>query len=166
MFIFQMEELPLQGNAYGKTLEISLYNQVFVREQTYAKEQRAQVLNLCRERLDNNQICFVVEEDQGLTLWSQGGKTEPLARFLTNQSIQQIHRGLDVRDRRWRLKLYPRCFVGSDAVLWFMQNFNLTREEALDLGQRLMDRRIFHHVLDSQPFQDGYFFYRFYQDES
>ncbi|MCA1994006.1 MAG: mechanosensitive ion channel, partial [Coleofasciculus sp. S288] len=73
--------------------------------------------------------------------------------------------GLAIADRRYRLNLYPACFIGSEAVEWLVHKRNCTREEAIDLGQLLVDWGIIHHVLDEHPFRDGYFFYRFYADE-
>lgn len=73
--------------------------------------------------------------------------------------------GLAIRDRRHLLALHPRCFVGSEAVAWLMRAENLRRDEAVRLGQSLVQRGVFHHVLDEQPFRDGNFFYRFYADE-
>lgn len=74
--------------------------------------------------------------------------------------------GVEIEDRRHRMNLYPRCFVGSEAVEWLMQTQNCSREDAIDLGQLLVERGIIHHVLDEQPFRDDYVFYRFYVDES
>eukprot|EP00007_Cunea_sp_BSH-02190019_P000569 CAMPEP_0174240582 /NCGR_PEP_ID=MMETSP0417-20130205/19402_1 /TAXON_ID=242541 /ORGANISM="Mayorella sp, Strain BSH-02190019" /LENGTH=691 /DNA_ID=CAMNT_0015319697 /DNA_START=50 /DNA_END=2122 /DNA_ORIENTATION=- len=75
--------------------------------------------------------------------------------------------GLDIRDRRWRLKKYPRCFVGHEAVAWMKQRLNLTADEdALQLGQLMIDRGIFHHVANDQPFRNDYKFYRFYCHEA
>ncbi|HEY9649461.1 MAG TPA: mechanosensitive ion channel domain-containing protein, partial [Coleofasciculaceae cyanobacterium] len=73
--------------------------------------------------------------------------------------------GVEIQDRRYRLNLYPACFVGSEAVEWLIHQRNCTREDAIDLGQLLIDWGIIHHVLDEHPFRDGYFFYRFYADE-
>jgi potassium-dependent mechanosensitive channel len=73
--------------------------------------------------------------------------------------------GLDVQDRRHRLSVYPKCFVGVEAVGWLMQSLDLTRDDAIRLGQTLVERRIVHHVLDEHPFRDGNYFYRFYADE-
>jgi hypothetical protein len=73
--------------------------------------------------------------------------------------------GVEIKDRRYRLNIYPACFVGSEAVNWLMQTQNCTREEAIDLGQTLIERGIIHHVTDDHPFQDAYLFYRFYEDE-
>jgi len=73
--------------------------------------------------------------------------------------------GVAIEDRRHLLSHYRKCFVGSEAVEWLMRANGLSRDEAIHLGQSLVERRIFHHVLDEHPFRDGYFFYRFYADE-
>jgi small-conductance mechanosensitive channel len=73
--------------------------------------------------------------------------------------------GLEIKDRRDRLNLYPVCFIGSEAVDWLVQMQKCTREEAIALGQLLIERGIIHHVSDEHPFQDDYCFYRFYADE-
>lgn len=73
--------------------------------------------------------------------------------------------GLDIQDRRFRLTVYPKCFVGSEAVTWFAKTQNATREAAVRVGQALVEQGIFHHVTDEHPFKDEYLFYRFYEDE-
>ncbi len=73
--------------------------------------------------------------------------------------------GLEIKDRRDHLNFYPACFIGSEAVEWLVQAQNCTREEAIQLGQILIERGIIHHVLDEYPFRDDYFFYSFYADE-
>lgn len=73
--------------------------------------------------------------------------------------------GVEIKDRHHHMNLYPRCFVGSQAVEWLMQKQNCTREDAIQLGQLLVDRGIIHHVSDEQPFRDSYIFYRFYAEE-
>jgi Domain found in Dishevelled, Egl-10, and Pleckstrin (DEP) len=74
--------------------------------------------------------------------------------------------GVPIQDRTYRRKSYARCFVGSEAVRWFMHACALTREDATSLGQRLMDLRLIHHVVDEHEFVDENFFYRFYVDEA
>jgi hypothetical protein len=73
--------------------------------------------------------------------------------------------GISIRDRTYRRKPYARCFTSSEAVRWFMQIYALTREDATNLGQRLMDLCLIHHVADQHEFVDDNFFYRFYADE-
>ncbi len=73
--------------------------------------------------------------------------------------------GLAIADRHHLFRTYPRCFIGAEAVEWLMRRADLSRAEAIQLGQRLVESRIIHHVLDEHPFRDGAFFYRFYADE-
>ncbi|MGK7945736.1 MAG: mechanosensitive ion channel domain-containing protein [Microcystaceae cyanobacterium] len=73
--------------------------------------------------------------------------------------------GVSIQDRRYRLNLYPNCFVGSEAVDWLAQHYTCSRPEAIELGQILIERGIIHHVTDGHPFEDDYLFYRFYEDE-
>ena len=73
--------------------------------------------------------------------------------------------GLKIRDRNYHLNLYPVCFVGSEAVDWLVQKQNYKREEAIEIGQILLEKGIIHHVTDEHSFQDAYLFYRFYVDE-
>ena len=72
---------------------------------------------------------------------------------------------LEFQDRHYRMNLYPTCFIGSEAVDWLMKTQNCSREEAINLGQLLIDRGIIHHVVDQHPFRDDNLFYRFYVDE-
>ncbi|WP_158535116.1 mechanosensitive ion channel domain-containing protein [Acaryochloris thomasi] len=82
---------------------------------------------------------------------------------LTNQMRSQ--NGIDIKDRTYRLRSYPKSFLGCEAVDWLMHTQGVSTQEAIKLGQILIDRGVIHHVTDEQPFQDGYFFYRFYDDE-
>jgi potassium efflux system protein len=87
--------------------------------------------------------------------------------LLTDEKIQAIvvamqgAAGIEVSDRWYRQNLYPACFIGSEAVAWLVQTQNCTREEAIHLGQILLDQGIIQHVSDDYPFRDGYVFYRF-----
>jgi len=74
--------------------------------------------------------------------------------------------GISIRERRYRLRSYPRAFIGSEAVSWLVEHEDLTREGALELGRRLVTEGLLHHVLDEHDFRDGHFFYRFRTDEA
>lgn len=73
--------------------------------------------------------------------------------------------GVAIRDRAYHAMTFPSCFVGAEAVAWLMREPGLSHNEAMTLGQRLIDLFIIHHVTDEHPFRDGHFFYRFYEDE-
>jgi potassium-dependent mechanosensitive channel len=74
--------------------------------------------------------------------------------------------GLVVMDRRHLLSVYPCCFIGREAVDWLVRHEEVTREEAVRLGEMLVTRGVIHHVLDEHSFRDGNFFYRFRSDET
>jgi potassium efflux system protein len=74
--------------------------------------------------------------------------------------------GVAIADRRHLLTVYPKCFIGREAVDWMTRAFGLSRPEAVELGQLLVDRDVVHHVLDEHGFMDGNLFYRFRGDET
>ena len=59
--------------------------------------------------------------------------------------------GLAIADRRHLFSNYPRCFVGAEAVDWLMRREDLSRTEAIQLGQRLVESRVIHHVPRRTP---------------
>lgn len=73
--------------------------------------------------------------------------------------------GLAILDRHYHFNFYPSCFIGSEAVDWIVNKQGYLKEEAIELGQMLIERGIIHHVTDEHSFQDSYLFYRFYADE-
>jgi hypothetical protein len=69
--------------------------------------------------------------------------------------------GVPLRERRHRVTWYPNCFVGAEAVDWLVRGYGLARDEAVGVGQYLLEHGTIHHVVKEQPFADGEFFYRF-----
>jgi hypothetical protein len=85
------------------------------------------------------------------------------AQFAWPQLLERFFSasGPEVKDRTYRAKTYPHTFVGSEAANWFSKaGFSIN--EAMTIGQRMIDLSIMHHVVDEQPFRDGDFFYRAY----
>jgi hypothetical protein len=81
------------------------------------------------------------------------------------EAAMRSKNGVPVAERTHLGKLYPRCFVGSDAVDWLMACCALRLGAAEAIGQRLLDLGVLHHVLDEHGFVEGKFFYRFRADE-
>jgi hypothetical protein len=124
-------------------------------------------------------LLLVLTETDGISIWEEGKnlqiavdetllhldlvKSVDLAQLVA--SLRNVG-GIDIRDRRYHLKTYPRCFIGSDAVEWFVNNLAINRTAAIALGQRLIDENWIHHVVDQHIFKDDQLFYRFYWDES
>ncbi|KAL9089964.1 MAG: hypothetical protein Q9165_005493 [Trypethelium subeluteriae] len=78
----------------------------------------------------------------------------------------QSERGIPVMDRRWHLRLHYNCFVGSDLVSWLLKYFKdvETRDDAVELGNNLMQRGLFQHVQQKHTFRDGNFFFQIATD--
>ncbi|KAL3935053.1 MAG: hypothetical protein SGBAC_009354 [Bacillariaceae sp.] len=77
-------------------------------------------------------------------------------------------RGINVKDRTFKLKKYKNCFVGSEAVDFLVQaKLATSRDDAVQIGRQLMDDLdFFHHVKHDHKFEDDYVFYRFSQDHT
>jgi len=72
--------------------------------------------------------------------------------------------GVECKNRKkGLLKSHSNCFVGSEAVDWMVENLNVSRATAAELGQKMMNMNFFAHVSDKdKPFlDDAKAFYRF-----
>lgn len=76
-------------------------------------------------------------------------------------SILQSDEGIAIIDRHWHLRKYKYCFLGMDLVNFLVQNFEdiETREEAVEYGNKLMEQKVFLHVVAKHHFLDGHYFY-------
>ena len=71
-----------------------------------------------------------------------------------------------IKDRKYHLKTYKKCFVGKKAVSWLVdQKISASRTAAVKCMQALLDAQLIHHVVDDHEFKDDYLFYRFREDE-
>lgn len=73
----------------------------------------------------------------------------------------QSERGIGVRSRRWRFRVYDYCFVGHDLAGFLLRKFQdiKTRGEAVEFGNVLMRKGLFQHVHKKHQFRDGNYFY-------
>jgi hypothetical protein len=67
---------------------------------------------------------------------------------------------LDIRDRSYRLKTYPACFVAAQAVQWLVKQFKLSPYEAVEVGRALQALGLLYHVAHQRDFADGNLFFR------
>ena len=82
-----------------------------------------------------------------------------------DQIAARLRAGVDIKERRFRLKTYPATFLGTDAVSFLIESEKVSTSEALKLGNLLIREKIFHHVCDDHLLENGKLFYRFYKDE-
>eukprot|EP00298_Acanthocystis_sp_HF-20_P004079 c14418_g2_i1.p1 GENE.c14418_g2_i1~~c14418_g2_i1.p1 ORF type:complete len:678 (-),score=342.32 c14418_g2_i1:21-2033(-) len=78
----------------------------------------------------------------------------------------KMRQEIQVKDMTYHLTKYQKVFTGTDATKWLIdQKYANTEEDAELLGNGMMAMGFFHHVLDSEPFKNGNYFYRFHADE-
>uniref|UniRef100_A0A8C5N7U9 Rap guanine nucleotide exchange factor 4 n=1 Tax=Gouania willdenowi TaxID=441366 RepID=A0A8C5N7U9_GOUWI len=72
-----------------------------------------------------------------------------------------------IRDRKYHLKTYRQCCVGTELVDWQMQQSSCvhSRIQAVGMWQALLEEGVLNHVDQELSFQDKYVFYRFLEDE-
>ncbi|KAM4558179.1 rap guanine nucleotide exchange factor 4 isoform 3-T3 [Odontesthes bonariensis] len=72
-----------------------------------------------------------------------------------------------IRDRKYHLKTYRQCCVGTELVDWQMQQSSCvhSRIQAVGMWQVLLEEGVLNHVDQEASFQDKYLFYRFLDDE-
>ncbi|XP_036395990.1 rap guanine nucleotide exchange factor 4-like [Megalops cyprinoides] len=72
-----------------------------------------------------------------------------------------------IRDRKYHLKTYRQCCVGTELVDWQMQQSSCvhSRTQAVGMWQALLEEGVLNHVDQEHNFQDKYLFYRFLDDE-
>jgi potassium-dependent mechanosensitive channel len=97
--------------------------------------------------------------------YAPGGRTQEDLDLEALANAMRGTSGVEIKDRRYLVNIYPKCFVGSEAVDWLVRNQRTTREGAIRIGLLLVNRGIIHHVLDEHSFEDKNLFYRFYADE-
>lgn len=68
--------------------------------------------------------------------------------------------GVNIADRRYRLRIYPECFVASEGVLWLERALRVPKEKAIAIGQALQAAGLIYHVVREQPFADEDLFFR------
>lgn len=65
--------------------------------------------------------------------------------------------------RSWRIS--RKCFVGSKAVTWMINKLNISRMEAVKLGQKCLEKQIFSHILERDVFEDDEKQFYFFREE-
>lgn len=89
-------------------------------------------------------------------------------RFTRSIRVSQLasellsDRGIRFIDRRWHWKMHYHCFLGTELVIWMLDNFRdiTTADEAVDYGNSLMQNGLFHHVENRHSFLNGHYFYQ------
>jgi hypothetical protein len=111
---------------------------------------------------------FVVQENW---MWATKYDGPGISSLSTRQNrrtdraiLKTLLSQCQVEDRRYRLKVYHTCFLGSQLVDVLIESeFNVSsRMEAVRLARRINNKyNLFYHVTGDHPLMDKYLFYRF-----
>ena len=178
-----------------KTLPGLIYNDnLFIREKIFPKEEIEAAIKECREEYldheERSQIAtLLVKGKSSVGIWMEDNKykskiipgsskssSKALADSSEKANVQRIsvrqlalemrsEQGVEIKTRRHRLKLYQRSFLGNEAVDWIVKKVKVSRDDAIALGQKMLDKEIFKHVTNDHPFKDEPLFYRFNEDK-
>jgi hypothetical protein len=171
----------INPDAEKPTAIIGLFyqNKLFKKLKSFPKDKLESAEKLTRQlSIDPTVVCLIIEGTDGYTIWCQDSKLKLYTAQVDRSSdrISQIDLkelvremrdigGVKIKDRRYRLTVYPRCMVGSEITTWLVRKFFISEAEAVKIGQKLIDEKLLHHVTDAHLFQDDFLFYRFYWDE-
>jgi hypothetical protein len=195
MFILTKEEIEYcvgikQSGGNHNTISGLIYNNnFFIKAKHYDVSEYEEAIKDCRENfLDNQEVqlpTLMIKEDRSVSIWTQDNsyQAQNIANSVTSNSTVKTttsssssnleklaqkmrgEKGLNIKTRRYKLKLYHHCFVGKEAVDWLVENFKISREKAVKLGRQLVKEKFIHHVKDEHNFEDAELYYRFYEDE-
>lgn len=80
--------------------------------------------------------------------------------------LNLLRRHIEIRNRSWMKRIHRDCFIGSEAVDFLVtQGLADHRKQAVEIGKRMMAKKLIRHVTDSQRFGDSYHYYRFAEDD-
>lgn len=86
----------------------------------------------------------------------------PVSETSLESLSQRLEEAVTLKDRKYRLSTYKKCFLGTEAVDELIKNeMAATRIDAVDIGQLLLDAGYINHVTRDHDFKDKDLYYRF-----
>mmetsp|Transcript_8048 Transcript_8048/g.14300 ORF Transcript_8048/g.14300 Transcript_8048/m.14300 type:complete len:405 (-) Transcript_8048:115-1329(-) len=82
------------------------------------------------------------------------------------EMASDLRNNVSVKDRVYRFKVYRQCFIGRTMAEYLVKSgICENEEEAIYLGNKLIDAGLIFHVCDEHDFKAEFLFYRFHIDE-
>ena len=123
-----------------------------------------------RKRQSDSEVTKEEDEASALTMSMSSLPNPEQEEYQAHQrrreeALQRLYKGVIIKTRRYHLRKYKKCFVGSQAVDYMIESgWAKYREEAVEIGRQLQQEfQLFEHVVHPQrhPFKDEELFYRF-----
>ncbi|TAE55012.1 MAG: mechanosensitive ion channel protein [Nostocales cyanobacterium] len=186
MLLISAEQIKYCQLAYTKnnqqhTKKGMFYNnKLFTKIESFPKQEKHHAIEKAKFISVENKghyLIIVVEETNTYDIWQQNDHVKikshetkdenKVSEINLEELVKKMRNvgGIRIENRRYNLRVYHRCFVGKEAVAWFMEHLKISHEKAIVLGQRLIQEKWIHHVTNEHEFKDENLFYRFYWDE-
>ncbi|KAI5079505.1 hypothetical protein GOP47_0004984 [Adiantum capillus-veneris] len=79
--------------------------------------------------------------------------------------VRKLRERVQVKDRFYKMRLFSRCFPGSEALDIFADDQYCEKEEAVEFGRKVAAKHFIRHVLQENLFEDGNHLYRFLEHD-
>lgn len=79
--------------------------------------------------------------------------------------VRKLREKVQVKDRFYKMRLFSRCFPGSEALEVFADDQYCEKEEAVEYGRKVAAKHFIRHVLQENIFEDGNHLYRFLEHD-
>ncbi|KAJ8400594.1 hypothetical protein AAFF_G00393630 [Aldrovandia affinis] len=132
-------------------------NKWFVCMAKNAEDKQRWLDAILKEREQRESLKLGMERDAYVMIAEKG---EKLYHMMMSKSRHLI------KDRRRKLSIVPKCFLGNEFVSWLIESGEISKpEEGVNLGQALLENGIIHHVSDKHQFKNEQVLYRFRYDD-
>lgn len=75
---------------------------------------------------------------------------------------EELYSKCDLRDRKWKLKTYKSCFVGSEIIDVIIEmKFASNKDQAIEFGNKLLNSNLICHVENDHIFKNEKLYYKF-----
>eukprot|EP00904_Undaria_pinnatifida_P004482 jgi/Undpi1/14034/HiC_scaffold_9.g03685.m1 len=122
-----------------------------------------------RRHRSTKDVTAVGSESNDCCCGAEGGGEESCHRSMRGvfQIADEMKAEISVRDRVHRLRVYPNCFSGREAVQWMLDGCHASSVmEAEKLGNEMMKHSVFQHIRNSHVFEDSSVYYQFTDGET
>ena len=123
-----------------------------------------------QHEFSDDYLFFRFTDDEDRTFPGDDYPATPLSRY-DDDELQKIadalRQNLKVGRHRYRTRVYPNTFVGSEAVDYlFCSGYVDSRRQGVKLGRKLASKfHLFRHVTGDHVLKDEHLFYRFCSDD-
>lgn len=148
MFILQAKQVNFctlnsqVGQQIAQIPGLEYQRKLYTKGEVYEQNHRQTAIQKARQRVVElkGQPLILIEECNTITLWyydKTATKANPSPTINLQELVAAMRTvgGIHIKERQFHLKTYPQCFVGTEAVDWLVSHLQISRQDAVELGQ-------------------------------